>query len=72
MGNSTAVSRTKTDVDRCSKDSKKVSLVPENQPESSERQQAEGKGLKASLTVMKTSSNSSTLTALAENAGSVM
>ena len=65
--NSKALSRTNLDLDRPTKDSKKVNLVPENQPESSERQQAEGKGLKASFTVMKTSSNSPTLTGLAEN-----
>jgi len=52
---STAVSRTKTDFDRCSKDNKKVNLVPENQSESSERQQADEKGLRENLTVVKPS-----------------
>ena len=52
---STAVSRTKTDFDRCSKDSKKVSLVPENQSESSQRQQAEERGLRENLKVVKPS-----------------
>ena len=41
----------------CSKDNKKVNLVLENQPESSERQPADKKGLRASLTVLKTGSN---------------
>ena len=62
---STAVSRTKTDFDRCSKDNKKVNLVPENQPESSERQPADKKELRASLTAVKTGSYHPALTALA-------
>ena len=33
---STAVSRTNAELDRYSKDSKKVNLIPENQPENSE------------------------------------
>ena len=41
---STVVSRTNTELDRHSKDSKKDNLVPENQPETSERQPAEKKG----------------------------
>ena len=61
--NSTAVSRT----DKHSKDSKKVNLVPENQPESSEKQLGDRKGLRASITVVKTGSHPLTLTALAEN-----
>ena len=40
----TAVSRTNTELDRHSKDSKKDNPVPENQPESSERQPADKKG----------------------------
>ena len=46
----------------------KVNLVPENQPESLEGQPADKKGLRPSLTVVKTGSNPPTLTALAENA----
>jgi len=45
----------------------KVNLVPENQPESLEGQPADKKGLRPSLTVVKTGSNPPTLTALAEN-----
>ena len=41
---------TNTYLDRKSKNIKKVNLVPENQPESSERQPANKKGLRASLT----------------------
>ena len=44
----TAVSRTNTELDRHSKDSKKDNPVPENQPESSERRPADKKGLRAS------------------------
>ena len=62
---STPVSRANTDLDRHSKDSKKVNLVPENQPESSERQPADKKELRASLTAVKTGSYHPTLTALA-------
>ena len=64
---STAVSRANTDLDRHCKDSKKVNLVLENQPESSERQPADEKELRASLTAVKTGSYHPTLTALAEN-----
>jgi len=45
----------------------KVNLVPENQPESLEGQPADKKGLRPSLTVVKTGSNPPTLTVLAEN-----
>ena len=41
---STVVSRTNTELDRHSKDSKKDNPVPENQPETSERQPADKKG----------------------------
>ena len=58
---STALSRTNTDLKKHSKDSKKVNMVPENQPESSERQPAEKKGLIANLVVVKTSSDPHTL-----------
>ena len=54
---------TNTDLDRYTKESQKVNLVPDNQPESS----AEEKGVRVSLTVVKTGSNPPTLTALAEN-----
>jgi len=65
--NSTAVSRTNAQLDKHSKDSKKVNLVPKNQPESSEKQLGDRKGLRASITVVKTGSHPLTLTALAEN-----
>ena len=54
------MSRTNTDLDRPSKDSEKVNMVPENQS-------ADKKGLRASLRGVKTGSNPSTITALAEN-----
>ena len=42
-------------------------MVPENQQQSSESQSADKKGLRASLRGVKTGSNPSTITALAEN-----
>ena len=60
---STAVSRTNKDLNRPSKDSKKVNLVPENQPENSERHPVDEKGIRVNLTVVKTVFNPPTLTA---------
>ena len=65
--NSSAVSRTNAELDKHNKDSKKVNPVPENQPESSERQPADREELRASLTIVKTGFNPPILTALAEN-----
>ena len=51
--NSTAVSRTNAELDKHSKSSKKINLVPENQTKSLERQPDNRKGLELCLTVVK-------------------
>lgn len=64
---STYICRINAELDNHSKGSRKVNLIPENPSESSERQQADKKGLKASLPAVKAGSNPSTLSSLDKN-----
>ena len=65
--NPTPMFRTNAYLDKHSKESKEANLVPENQPESLERQPADKKELRASLTVVEKGSKPPTLTALNDN-----